>query len=180
MREDPRRAVVEVIGRLGQETQLHLDERHRHFRITDGIIIFMSVLLLVLGVFNAYYVRVLYNDMDATVGTMESMYSHLVEVDADMEVITGYMAAFDRHMTHMDSIRGHMVSVTSNSLPRIRGDMTVIAGEMTAIESSMGHVANGMAIIDQRVHMMNGGVGVMRENVRQIARPMGSMMPFMP
>ena len=180
MTEDPRRVVVEVIGRLGQETQLHLDERYRHFRITDGIIIFMSVLLVVMGVFNGYYVRVLYNDMDATVGTMESMYSHLVEVDTDMEVITGYMAAFDYHMTHMDSIEDHMVSITSTSLPRVREDMGVIAGEMSTIEESMGIVARGMGVIDERVHLMSGGVAVMRENVRQIARPMGNMMPFMP
>lgn len=180
MTEDPRRAVVEVIGRLGQVTQLHLDERHRHFRITDGIIMFMSVLLLVLAVFNVYYVRVLYNDMDATVGTMESMYGHLVDVDSDMEVITGYMAAFDNHMAHMDSIRGHMVSVTSTSLPSVRADMGFIADEMVTIEESMGLVARGMNIIDQRVHFMNRGVAVMRENVGQIARPMGKMMPFMP
>jgi hypothetical protein len=30
------------------------------------------------------------------------------------------------------------------------------------------------------VHGMTGGVAVMRENVGQIARPMGNMMPFMP
>ena len=35
MTEDSRRGIVEVIARLGRETQLHLDERHRHFRITD-------------------------------------------------------------------------------------------------------------------------------------------------
>lgn len=180
MTEDPRRVVVEVIARLGQHTQLHLDERYRHFRITDGIIIFMSVLLVVLAVFNVYYVRVLYNDMDATVGTMESMYSHLVDVDADMAVITEYMSTFDRHMAHMESIRGHMVSITSTSLPQVREDMGLIAGEMTTIEESMGLVARGMSVIDERVHLMRGGVSVMRENVRQIARPMGNMMPWMP
>ena len=180
MTEDPRRAVVEVIARLGQHTQLHLDERYRHFRITDGIIIFMSVLLVVLAVFNVYYVRVLYNDMDATVGTMESMYSHLVDVDEDMAVITGHMGTFDRHMAHMESIRGHMSSITSTSLPHVRGDMGVIAGEMSTIEESMGLVARGMSVIDERVHLMRGGVSVMRENVRQIARPMGNMMPWMP
>lgn len=52
MREDPRRAVVQVIARLGRETQLHLDERYRHFRITDGVLLFTSVLLVILAVFN--------------------------------------------------------------------------------------------------------------------------------
>ena len=179
MTEDPRRAVVEVIARLGRETQLHLDERYRHFRITDGVIILTSVLLVVLAVFNVYYVRVLYKDLDATVGNMESMYNHLVHVDADMELITGHMAAFDRHMNRMEPITGHMGSLTK-TLPAMRGDMRVIAGEMTTIEQSMTQVAQGMNVIDQRVHLMNGGVAAMRENVRQIARPMGNMMPFMP
>ena len=38
MGEDPRRAIVEVMARVGRETQYHLDERERHFRITDGVI----------------------------------------------------------------------------------------------------------------------------------------------
>jgi len=179
MVEDPRRAVVEVIARLGRETQLHLDERYRHFRITDGVILLTSLLLVVLAVFNVYYVRVLYQDLDATVGNMESMYNHLVDVDKDMGVITGHMAAFDNHMNHMEPIKDHMGSI-ANTMPKVRGDMQVIGGGMTTMEESMGLVSRGMNIIDHRVHMMNGGVGVMRENVRQIARPMGGMMPFMP
>jgi hypothetical protein len=37
-----------------------------------------------------------------------------------------------------------------------------------------------MVVIDQRVHLMLGSMSGMRENVRQIARPMGGMMPFVP
>jgi hypothetical protein len=179
MTEDPRRAIVEVIARLGRETQLHIDERLRHFRITDGIIIFASVLLVILAVFNVYYVRVLYKDLDTTVSTMESLHNHLIHVNEDMGFITQHMAAFDTHMVHMDPINGHMSSL-SDTLSGVRGNMRAIAGEIATIEESMGLVGQGMGIIDQRVHLMNGGVAVMRENVRQIARPMGSMMPFMP
>jgi methyl-accepting chemotaxis protein len=179
MTEDPRRAVVEVIARLGRETQLHLDERYRHFRITDGVILLTSLLLVILAIFNVYYVRVLYKDLDTTVSNMESMHSHLIQVTADMGLITKHMASFDEHMAHMEPINGNMASLTK-TLPQMRADMRVIANEMTTIEQSMGVVGQGMGIIDQRVHLMNGGVAVMRENVRQISRPMGGMLPFMP
>jgi len=178
MREDPRRAIVEVIGRLGRETQLHLDERHRHFRITDGVILITSVLLVVLAVFNVYYVRLLYQDFNGIVSNMISMHDHLVDVDKDMMVITGHMASFEGHMEHMGPINDHMSSMAT-TMPKVRAHMNGIAGDMNTIEQSMGLVGRGMGVIDQRVHAMTGGVAHMRENVGQIARPMGGMMPFM-
>jgi uncharacterized protein YoxC len=177
--EDPRRAVVEVIGRLGRETQLHLDERYRHFRITDGVTIVISLMLVILAVFNVYYVRVLYTDLEGIVANMDSMHQHLKVVDSDMLVITRQMAAFDGHMTHMEAIEDRMQSIAA-TLPPIRGDMDAITQEMATIQESMGSVGHGMILIDQRMHLMTGAVAVMRENVGQFAKPMGGMMPFMP
>ncbi len=179
MAEDPRRAIVEVIARLGRETQLHLDERHRHFRITDGVILIISLLLVILVVFNVYYVRVLYKDLDGIVTNMESMFGHLRDVDVDMSVITGYMESFDGHSRHMEAIAGHMGSI-SEVLPRVSASMGDITTDTGNIQQNMDLVARSMRDIDQRVYVMTGGVAVLRENVGQIARPMGNMMPFMP
>ncbi len=177
--DDPRRAVIDVIARLGRETQLHLDERYRHFRITDGVIIAISLLLVILAVFNVYYVRVLYKDLDGIVANMESMYSHLADVDGNMGVITTRMAAFDQHMMHMEPIHGHM-SALSETLPKVKGNMNEITANIGGIEQSMGFLSLGMRVIDERVHLMTPGVANMRENVWQISRPMGSINPFMP
>lgn len=179
MAEDPRRAVVEVIARLGRETQFHLDERHRHFRITDGVILIISLLLVILAVFNVYYVRILYKDLDGIVGNMEAMYAHLRDVDTDMADIAKKMDAFDRHTSHMTAINDHMASL-AGTLPGIRSNMSDITASTADIQQSMDLVARGMVIIDQRVNLMTGSVAVMRENVGQFARPMGNMMPFMP
>jgi methyl-accepting chemotaxis protein len=179
MHEDPRRAIVQVIARLGRETQLHLDERYRHFRITDVVIIATSLLLMVLAVFNVYYVRVLYEDLNGIVANMDSMYGHLVNVDDDMNVIAEQMAAFDEHMGHMEPIHASMVSL-SDTIPAIRENMDGITTDMYGIEQSMGVVGEGMGIIDQRVYLMTGGVATMRQNVRQIARPLGGMNSFFP
>jgi hypothetical protein len=179
MIEDPRRAIVQVIARLGRETQLHLDERYRHFRITDGVIIVTSVLLMVLAVFNVYYVRVLYDDLNGIVENMDSMYGHLVNVDDDMNVIAEQMAAFDEHMEHLVPIRANMVSL-SDTMPVIRANMDSITRDMLGIERNMGAVSGGMAVIDERVYLMTGGVATMRHNVGQIARPLGGMGSFLP
>ena len=72
-----------------------------------------------------------------------------------------------------------MVSL-ADTMPRIRAHMHGIAGDMGNIEQSMELVGRGVGVIDQRVHAMTGGVARMRENVGQIARPMGGMVPFMP
>lgn len=179
MIEDPRRAIVQVIARLGRETQLHLDERYRHFRITDGVIIATSLLLMILAVFNVYYVRVLYEDLNGIVANMDSMYGHLVDVDDDMNIIAEQMAAFDEHMAHMEPIHANMVSL-SNIMPGIQANMNGITKDMFGIEQSMGVVGDGMGIIDQRVYLMTGGVATMRHNVREFARPLGGMNSFLP
>lgn len=179
MKEDPRRAVVQVIARLGRETQLHLDERYRHFRITDGVIVITSALLLILAVFNVYYIRVLYEDFNGIVANMDSMYGLLRNVDEDMNVITQRMEGFDRHMAHMEPIHSNMGAMAT-TMPGIRANMDGISKDMIGIEQSMGLVGEGMSIIDQRVYLMTGAVGTMRQNVRQIARPLGGMSSFFP
>lgn len=179
MIEDPRRAVVQVIARLGRETQLHLDERYRHFRITDAVIIISSLLLVVLAVFNVYYVRVLYEDLNGIVSNMDSMYGHLRSVDEDMSVVTKRMDAFDRHIANMEPIHAHMGTLAA-TMPRVLSNMDSITNDMLGIERSMGLVGEGMGIIGQRVHLMTGGVANMRQNVRQIARPFGGMGSFLP
>lgn len=179
MNEDPRQAVVQVIARLGRETQLHLDERYRHFRITDAVIIVTSALLMILAVFNVYYVRVLYEDFNGIVANMDSMYGLLRDVDDDMSIITQRMEAFDRHMAHMEPIHANMGAM-AETMPDIRANMDAISTDMTGIEQSMGLVGEGMGIIDQRVYHMTGAVGTMRYNVRQIARPIGGMSSFFP
>jgi len=176
---DPRRAWVDVLARMGQEIQLHLDERYRHFRITDAVIIGISLLLVVLAVFNVYYVSVLYKDLNGIVSNMESMYDHLLNVDEDMGAITQRIDLFDKNMAHMQPIHDDMQSL-SNTMPTIRVSMHEIAIEMDAIRQDMGLLSSGMTLIDQSVHQMTGGVATMRANLGEVARPMGAMNPFMP
>ena len=179
MSEDPRRAVVQVIGRLGRETQLHLDERYRHFRITDAVIIATSLLLVILAIFNVYYVRVLYEDLNGIVTNMDSMYGRLRDIDEDMNVVTKRMDAFDRHIGQMELIHENMGALTE-TMPRVRENMDALTEDMTGIEQSMGLVGAGMGVIDQRVYLMTGGVSAMRHNMREIARPLGGMGSFIP
>jgi len=177
--EDPRRAIVEVMARLGRETQFHIDERYRHFRITDAVTIAVSVLLMILAVFNVYYVHVLYKDLDGTVSNMESMYERLKDVDADMAVITARFGGFDRQMQHMAPIGDHMAAL-ARVMPRMRGNMDAMAKDMPTIEQQMGLVVPAMGSIEQRMNEMGAGVAIMRQNTVQMAAPMGFMNNFMP
>ncbi len=179
MIEDPRRAIVEVMARLGRETQLHLDERHRHFKITDTVIVTISLLLVVLAIFNVYYVRVLYEDLDVTVRNMDSMYHKLQDVDDDMRVITERISRFDDHMQHMETITGNISSMAT-TLPLVRNDMRLMADDMEVVNDEMALVEQAMVNIDQRMQLMTGGVSIMRTNVWQLAKPMGMMNSILP
>ena len=179
MSEDPRRAIIAVMARLGKETQLHLDERHRHFKVTDAVIIVVSFLLVVLAIFNIYYVRVLYKDLDGIVSNMDSMYHHLITVDSNMTVIADSMEQFDTHIRHMTPIQ-HNISNLAESLPRVRFDMDMITGDMSSIERDMGLIGGAMGFMGHRMQQMRGGMSVMRGNMGQMANPMGVMNPVLP
>lgn len=179
MIEDPRRAIVEVMARLGRETQLHIDERHRHFKITDAVIITISLLLVVLAVFNVYYVRVLYDDLDVTVENMDSMYRKLLDVDDDMKVITDRFGRFDNHMEHMETITGNISSMAT-IMPMVRDNMRLMAKDMQTINGEMTLVDEAMVNIDAKMQLMVGGVSIMRTNVWQLAQPMGMMNSILP
>ena len=134
MAEDPRRVMIEVFARLGRETQIHLDERHRHFKITDTVIIGISILLTIVAVFNVYYVHILYQDLSGIVSSMDSMHDSLQQVKGDMVSITNSIGNFNQHMAHMDSINNHisslgetMPSVGSRRTRRFLAFMSIIA-----------------------------------------------------
>ena len=176
---DPRRPIVEVMARLGRETQLHVDERERHFKITDGVIIAISVILIILAIFNVYYVRVLYTDLDRIVDNMELMLGNLNEVDEDMAMVADRVDAFDRHMKHMGSITSHVTSVTTR-LPRMEANMQSMAANMAMVERDMVQLGRAVHSITPSMMQMTNNMAVMRHNVKEIAKPMGSMNPMMP
>lgn len=178
-RVDPRKPIVEVMARLGQATQLHIDERDRHFQVTDAVTMGVSMILIVLATFNVFHVYVLSQDLDAIVGNMESMLDNLERVDTDMGQVAGNIHSFERSLVHMESIKDHMTNMGA-ILPLIREDMDLMAASMQLIDTDMQELALAVGSITPKVNHMANHMGVMRHNVRQIARPMGSMNPFLP
>lgn len=179
MAEDPRRPIIAIMARLGRETQLHLDERYRHFRVTDVVIIGISLVLAVLAVFNIYYVRVVYTDLDGIVENMDSIYRNLKRVDEDMSVVANKVQLLSSHVQHMESLNRSIAGM-AQVVPEVRGNMNAVTGTMGRINEDMGLLGQAMGNMDQRMQQMTGGVAVMRENVRQIAGPMSAVNPFLP
>jgi hypothetical protein len=177
--DDPRRGIVEVMARLGRATQYHIDERYRHFKITDVVIYVTSALLVVLAMFNIYYIQVLYTNLTGIVSNMNSMNERLAITDGDMAEVAKRMASFDHQMRFMEPIHGHMVSIADN-MPKIRFDTNEISADVGGIDREMGALSQGMLVIDARTREMLAPVSSMRENVRQFGGPMGAMNPFMP
>ena len=178
-REDPRRAIIEVMARLGKETQMHIDERERHFDITDFVTIVVSILLVILAIFNIYYVRVLYEDLNGIVTSMESIHNNIENVNSEMIAISKTIEAFDAHVEHLNSINS---SVTNMAVifPKVRKKMGGMKDDMTSIDHDMGLMSNAMTNIDQKMHHMKSGMSLIRHNVRAISGPMGFMNRMMP
>lgn len=52
--------------------------------------------------------------------------------------------------------------------------------DIAVMDGDMDRMSIGMQHVDQRFKHMTQGVTIMRVHVREIARPMGAMNPFMP
>ena len=179
MAEDPKLLFVRMAARLSRETQLHLDQRHHHFRINKMVVITISVLLIILAAVNIYYIRILYVDLNGIVNNMDSMHTNMQTVTVKMLDITRNVRQFEKDMVHMDSITVH-TSAMAEHMPSISGSMNKMTGDISLIDQEMSHMSAGMTNIDQRFHHMSQGVQVMRHNVLEVSRPMGAMNPFMP
>ncbi len=176
---DPRRPIIEVMARIGRETQITLDEREKHFKITDTVIVVVSVLLIILAVVNVYFVRVLYQDMGNIVDSMESMMGKLNQVDADMVVVANHVDSFSKHMRHMAPITRHVTSVTQR-LPEMREDMASMALGMNLIHADMSLLRQAVGSITPSMVQMTQNISIMRHDVHDVARPMGSFNPILP
>jgi uncharacterized protein YoxC len=177
--DDPRRILIEAVARIGRETQLHLDERDRHFWITNLVIFVISLLLVILAIFNVYYVRVLYKDLDGIVHNMDSMHNNLSQVTNNMSTIAEHVQSIDKSIQYMDNISIHTAEM-SKSLPRIGNAMSDMSVNVATINQDMNLMTYSMFNIEQRSGHMTSNVSLMRQNVRQIARPMGMMNSFFP
>ncbi len=179
IQDDPRRPIIEVMAKLGRETQLHMDERSRHFRVTDAVTISVSIILTILAVFNVYFVWVLSKDLDGMVNSMDSMFSNLQVVDKDMAVIADTIDRFTGHVSYMTNITENVI-VSTNAMPGMRGTMDSMRDNMIIINDKMSATSAAMGNISNNMNTMTSGMGIMRQNVRQIANPMGMMNPILP
>jgi hypothetical protein len=142
------------------------------------VILGTSLLLVILAVFNVYYVRILYKNLN---GIVEQHGCHVLPP-------AGRGWGHVRHRGTWSPSTGtpstwshqHPYGVAGAHPAEMCAPTCARSPPMANIQQSMDLVARGMVIIDQRVHTMTGSVAVMRENVGQFARPMGGMMPFMP
>lgn len=177
--DDPRRAIVEVMARLGRETQLHVDERHKHFKITDKVIRYISILLLIVAVVNVSLVWLLSTNLDTIVNNMDSMRSRLVIIDDDMQYISTTVGKFDEHTAYMHTIANNIGSITTN-LPLIRLNTDSFTVNMQSIDKEMEAMKKSIGEINGNMRGITNTMVGMEYNVRQFSKPMGAMNPLFP
>ncbi len=177
--DDPRKAIVEVMARLGRETQLHIDERHQHFKVTDKVIKQISILLLVVAIVNVSLVWVLSSNMDNIVNNMDSMRHKLIDIDDDMTHIATTIDQFDEHTAYMHTISNNIGLMTSN-LPLVRISMDNMTDNMMLIDKEMEGMKLSISSIDANMRHMTMGMAGMEYSVRQFSKPMGALNPIIP
>ncbi|MDF1527679.1 MAG: translation initiation factor 2, partial [Sedimenticola sp.] len=97
----------------------------------------------------------------------------------NMSTIAEHVQSIDNSIQYMDNISIHTAEM-SQSLPRIGSAMSDMAVNVDVINQDMGLMTFSLFNIEQRTGHMTGNVSLIRQNVRQIARPMGMMNSFFP
>jgi len=177
--EDPRKAIVEVMARLSRETQLHMDERRKYIKKTDKVTVRISILIIILAVFNVYFVLILSNNMEGIVDNMDSMQHNLIKVDNDMSQIADTVEAYDNHLDYLHVISNN-IGLFANNMPLVRRNMDSMTYSMQAIDSDMDGMKRAINNIGYNMHEITGNVSGMEYNIRQFSRPMGIMNPVFP
>lgn len=157
----------------------HVQERRRNFRVTNLIVGVISAFILIIAVFNLYYIYDFYMETMKIVNNIHDLDDTVKIISSDMQVITQSMTEFNKHMSSMQGITQD-VQAMSGQLPLMQQSLGGIYGDMSALNRSMGQINQSMLSIDNDLKHMSGNVGQMGRSIYEMSVPMSKFNSVLP
>jgi len=168
-----------TLTKLENEAERHRGARFYHMRRTNIWVRFVTIVTVILTLFNAYYISNLYDHFLSIVDNVSSLNHKVVNISSDMISLTETMEKFDSHLTVMPVIDDSVASMAQHTtdmsinVADMLHDLETMNQDMDLIYSAIHGVNNNFGNMVQGIHLMSG-------NVRQMSRPMGFMNKFLP
>jgi len=171
--------VSSCLYRLEHISDHHVKERRRHFRITNIIVAIISAFILIIAVFNLYYIYDFYKETMNIVTTIHDLDDTVKVISLSMDQVTVSMGNMKNDMTYMQGVYVD-VSAMSDTMPLMQDNMAILRVDMGAMNQSMQQISTDMYAIDYHLKSMSGNVTQMEHNIYDMARPMGKFNDILP
>ena len=171
--------VSSTLHKLEHISDHHVKERRHHFRITNIYVGIISALILIIAVFNLYYIYDFYKETMNIINTIHALDDTVKIISDDMVQVTSTMAKFKSHMGNMQGIYAD-VSSMSDVMPLMENNMSGVKTDMGHLNQNMQEISSDMSMIDFHLKNMSGNVTHMEKNIHDMARPMGKFNSILP
>jgi|GEM_PF-3115837 len=171
--------VSSCLFRLEHISDHHVKERRRHFRVTNMIVAIISSLILIIAVFNLYYIYDFYKETMHIIQNIHDLDDTVKIISVSMDQVTTSMGNMKDDMNHLQGVYGD-VSSMSGTMPTMQENMSALTSDMVHLNQSMHHISSDMQVIDFHLKSMSGNVTQMEHNIYDMARPMGKFNDVLP
>jgi GTP1/Obg family GTP-binding protein len=171
--------VSSTLHKLEHISDHHVTERRKGFRITNIMVIIVSILLFLIATINMYYLYYFYDDTIRIIKTTHSLDNTVLKITRSMKNMNENMAKFNKHMDSMPAVYENMASM-SHLLPKMNSSMLSIKTDMQNMNHVMVFVNRDIQLIDFHLYSMTGKVRHIGGNMNQLAKPMGMFNGILP
>ncbi|MDQ7075543.1 MAG: hypothetical protein Q9O24_10440 [Gammaproteobacteria bacterium] len=168
-----------TLTKLENEAERHRGARFYHMRRTNIWVRFVTIVTLVLTLFNVYYISNLYDHFLSIVDNVSSLNSKVVNISSDMISLTDTMQQFDNHLTVMPVIDDSVAAMAEYTVD-MNASVADMLHDMETMNDDMDLIYTAIYGVNHNFGDMVQGIRLMSGNVRQMSRPMGFMNRFLP
>jgi len=171
--------VSSTLHKLEHISDHHVKERRGHFRVTNTIVIIVSVLLLLIACINMYYLYHFYIDSKRIIDTAHGLDDTVLIISKSMKKITGKMEKFSQHLDSMPAVYDDISSLTE-VMPTMQKTMVDFQMNVKQMNTVMNFVNKDIQLIGFHLSTMTQKVSYMGSNIQQLAKPMGMFNGILP
>ncbi len=171
--------IAKTLVRLEHDAERHRGAHFYHVRRTDIYVKLVIALVVILGLFNIYYLSHSYDQMYNIVDDITDMNKKVIKVSTHMISLTDTMEKVNTHIDRMPLVSLSTKSI-SDRMPNINNSIHNMLLDMNSINHEMDKLTGSLDLLNANFNNITTGIDVMGGNVNQLSRPMGVLNNFLP
>ncbi|MFK5893222.1 MAG: hypothetical protein QM504_08385 [Pseudomonadota bacterium] len=171
--------VSSTLHKLEHVSDHHVQERRKHFRVTNFFVFIVSALLMIIAIVNMFYLYGFYQNTLRIIKTTHALDNTVIDISKSMNKIKQSMGKFNTHMSSMEGVYSDVSSISS-VMPDMQKSMSSFQSNMNKMNRVMEFVNRDIQLIDFHLKGMTNSVSNLGSDMYKIARPMGMFNGMLP